>query len=193
MRACASFAWASTCSRAPRRSPSRGELVVVAQEQRPLAALRIAGVWSRMSTIGKRSSMQRHEETRHHGERPCGTRRRRRNSRPHPPATGSLGQEHAVAIPLVDVPRSSFRKACVSGRFSIRALALVEIRHRIEAQAVTPSSAEIEGREDGFRTASARSSVGLVRIEAVPVMRLRVGSHVQFEGSKSWKMTRASL
>ena len=70
--------------------------------------------------------------------------------------------------------RSSFRNSCVSGRFSqIVPSRSIQVRHRVEAQ---PVDAQLEPVVDGAQhlpphLGVVEVEVGLVRVEAVPVVR----------------------
>ena len=77
---------------------------------------------------------------------------------------------------------------------AVRALALVEVGHGVEAEAVEPE-VEPEAEDVEHRLLHLGVvvvQVGLVGEEAVPVVGAGTGSHVQFDASVSMKMIRAS-
>ena len=77
---------------------------------------------------------------------------------------------------------------------AVRPLGLVEVRHGVEPQPVDPErEPEVDDLEQRLVHGRVLEvEIGLMRIEAVPVVRARERIPVQFEGSKSLKMMRAS-
>jgi len=98
-----------------------------------------------------------------------------------------LGEQHLVAELLVDVPaelaeeRVGFRQV-----FAVRALALEEVRHCVEAEPVdSEAEPEVEDLEHLAPDVGAVVvQVGLVRVEAVPVVGLGGGVPGPIRGLK---------
>ena len=90
--------------------------------------------------------------------------------------------------------RTRLRASWVSGRFSPLVLALMQVGHGVEPEAVHP---EVEPEAQHFEHRLLDLGIVVVRIrlvgeEAVPEVRARLVVHVQFEVSVSVKMIRAS-
>ncbi len=156
----------------------QGQLVVVAQEQAPLAA--VGDLRRLLEDVDDGVAvlhLDRHEQARHQREverhvalvavaevlaRVLG------------PLVG-LGQEHAVGVVLVGVRAQLLQEPVGLGQvLAAGAVALVEVRDGVQAQ---PVHAELEPEVDerGQRTAHlgvVEVQVGLVRVEAVPVVLL---------------------
>ena len=98
----------------------------------------------------------------------------------------------ALSIALADLLQDVVRLRQV---FAVRALALDQVRHGIEPQAidahVEPELHDLEHRVHDRRVVVVQ--IGLVREEAMPVvLACATASHVQFDVSVSVKMIRAS-
>ena len=106
-----------------------------------------------------------------------------------------LGEQHAVLVARVDLGAHALEERVRLGQvLAVRPVALVEVRHRVEPEAVEPEiepeAQHVEHLLLHFRVVVVQ--VGLVREEAVPEVLAADGSHVQFDGSVSRKMMRAS-
>lgn len=152
---------------------------MVSEEQRPLARLRnIGGLLDDVDDRIAILHVYRHEEARHdrkverhvalvaRAEILDGVLR---------PLVG-LCEEHPVVVVSIDV-RAKFSQKRVGLRevLAVRAVPLVEIGDRVESEAVDAEpEPEVESLDDGFADVGALEvQVGLVRKEAVPVVRLR--------------------
>ena len=155
------------------------QLVVVAEKQRPLARLRDRG--RLRDDVDDREAVlhaDRHEQARHQrkveghvalvagaevGDRVLG------------PLVG-LGEQHAVRVPLVDVPPEFLQKRVRLGKvLARRAVALVQVRHRVQPQPVDalvePEVDHAQHRAPDVRRVEVE--IRLVRVEPVPVVRAR--------------------
>jgi hypothetical protein len=89
----------------------------------------------------------------------------------------------------------SFQEGMGFGQVLARsAFALVQVRYRIQAQAIN-AEVEPEVQHPRYLPVNLRIiviEVGLMGIKAVPIIGLRDRIQLQFDGSKSRKMIRAS-
>jgi hypothetical protein len=173
------------------------ELVVIAQEQCPLALRR--GGRRLGQDVDHREPVLlagRHEHARHEGEvegHVAGVALAHVGHGVLGPLV-RLGQQHPVVEAAVDVgaelPEESERLGKVLAR---RALPRVEVGHGVETEAVDPHREPVV---DDIQHGLAHGGIVVVEarlmgVETVPEVRLGDGSKDQFEASKSLKMIRA--
>ena len=108
-----------------------------------------------------------------------------------------LGEQHAVAVLGVELAAQLLQEGVGLGQvLAVGALALVEVRHGVEPQAVDAHlEPEVEGGEGRLLDRGVvEVEIGLVASRSgASSRRPATGSQVQFEGSKSLKMMRASV
>ena len=105
-------------------------------------------------------------------------------------------QQHAVGEAFVDVLAQLLEEGMRLRKvLTVAAVPLVEVRYRVEAQAIDPKpQPEVDHLQHRLtHRGVVEVEVGLMRVEAVPVVAFAVGCRVQFDASKSLKMMRASL
>ena len=156
------------------------QLVVIAQEERPLAGLRERG--RLRQDVDDREAVflpQRHEQARHQGKvegHVALVAGAKVGHRVLGPLIG-FGQEHAAGIGCVDMAAQAPEQGVGVGQILAGgALALKQVGHRVEPQPVD-TQAEPEVHHPPDRRAHAgviEIQVGLVGVEAMPVVGVRL-------------------
>ncbi len=153
------------------------ELVVVAQEQRPLRGVR-DGRRLRQDVDDREPVLHadRHEQSRHEREMECHVALvtlAEVGDRILGPLVG-LGEQHAIGVVRIDMPAHLFEELVGLGQvLAVGALALEQVGDGVEPQAVDAAiEPEVHGLQHGLLDLWALEvQVGLVRVEAVPVIR----------------------
>ena len=155
----------------------QGQLVVVAQEHRPLRAVgQVRGLVEDVDDRHPVLALHRHEQPRHdrevevHVALVAVTEVRRGVLGP----LVRLGQQHAVVVVLVDVgPQLTQERVGLGQVLAVGALTLEQVRHRVQTHAVDahvhPVVHDLVDRRDDRRVVVVQ--VGLVGVEAVPEVR----------------------